>query len=246
MDAPSALVIFGDVVGSRRDSAGSTAWLRDLVGELNVVYGARKLADFGFTQGDEIQGLLDAGADPIAAVLHAGLGAASRPIRWACIWGAVDPAPGSDPATQHTGPAFLAARGAIEEARIGHDRLVIRTGRPDADALLAGMAPALMDLLDELTPTQRAVARLAIVDGLRQSEVAERLQVRRATISVSFARAKINSLQRLADAIRLACRPAQESLAAAAIVPARPLEGFDDGEWLTASPEIPDADRGKN
>ena len=206
MDSSPALVIFGDVVGSRRDSTGSSAWLRDLVAELNDAYAALKLADFGFTQGDEVQGLLAAEADPLVAVLHAALGIAARPIRWVCIWGGVDPAPHGDPATQHTGIAFLQARAAIEEARIGHDRLVIRTGRPDADALLGGMTPALMDLLDDLTPTQRVVARLALIEGLRQSEVAERLNVRRATISVSFARSKITSLQRLVDAIRLVCR----------------------------------------
>jgi predicted DNA-binding protein (UPF0251 family) len=46
------------------------------------------------------------------------------------------------------------------------------------------------------------VARLALLDGLRQSEVAERLGVRRATISVSFGRARIQSLAGLVAAIR--------------------------------------------
>jgi DNA-directed RNA polymerase specialized sigma24 family protein len=79
---------------------------------------------------------------------------------------------------------------------------VIRTGRAEADELLAGMTPALVDLIEGLTPRQRVVTRLALIDGLRQSEVADRLGVRRATISVSFGRAKVQTLQRLVAAIR--------------------------------------------
>jgi DNA-directed RNA polymerase specialized sigma24 family protein len=108
---------------------------------------------------------------------------------------------GEGPATQRTGQAFLAARETIEAARSGHERLVVRTGRSDVDELLADMTPALVDLLEGLTARQRAVARLALIEGLRQSEVAERLGVRRATISVSFGRAKVQSVQRLVAAI---------------------------------------------
>lgn len=194
------LVLFGDVVGSRRDSSAAAEWLRHLVDELDHAYGERRLAPFGFTQGDELQGLLAADADPLVAVLHADLSPAARPIRWVCVKGGVDP--GEGPATQRTGQAFLAARDAIEAARAGHDRLVIRTGQAEVDELLAGMTPALADLLEGLTPRQRAVARLALIEGLRQSEVADRLSVRRATISVSFGRARVQTLQRLVAAIR--------------------------------------------
>ena len=107
------------------------------------------------------------------------------------------------PATQRTGRAFVGARDAIEAARAGHERLVIVTGRSEEDYLLAGMTPALADLLEGLTQRQRDVARLALIEGLRQSEVAERLGVRRATISVSFGRARVQSVQRLVAAIRM-------------------------------------------
>ena len=200
MEELPALVLLGDVIGSRKDRAGSTAWLRVLVAELDDAYGDRRLAPFDFTQGDELQGLLVAEADPLVAVLHAALGQAARPIRWVCVRGAVDA--GEGPATQRTGQAFLAAREAIAAARHGQERLVVRTGRSDVDELLAEMTPALADLLEGLTARQRAVARLALIDGLRQSEVAEKLGVRRATISVSFGRAKVQSVQRLAAAIR--------------------------------------------
>ena len=198
-----ALVLFGDVVGSRRDSAGSTAWLRELVAELDTAYAPETLAPFGFTQGDELQGLLEADADPIAAVLRAALGPEGRRMRWVVVRGPADPdATGDAPATERTGPVFVAARSAIAEARAGHERLVILTGQPDVDALLANLAPALVDLLDGLTARQRTVARMALIEDMRQSEVAARLNVRRATISVSFNRARVRSLQRLVAGIR--------------------------------------------
>ncbi len=201
---PMGLVLFGDVVGSRRDSVGSTAWLRELVGQLDEAYAGSRLAPFGFTQGDELQGLLTPDADPIEAVLLAALGPEQRHMRWVAVRGSVDvdPSAGDAPATERTGPAFVAARGAITAARAGRDRLVVVTGQPDVDELLADLCPALADLLEALTVRQRLVARLALIDDLRQSEVADRLSVRRATISVSFSRARIRSLQRLVAGIR--------------------------------------------
>jgi RNA polymerase sigma factor (sigma-70 family) len=197
------LVLFGDVVGSRRDSAGSTAWLRELVAELDSAYGPARLAPFGFTQGDELQGLLAPEADPLTAVLRAALGPAGRRMRWVFVRGDVDEdATGTAPATERTGPAFVVARDAIGEARTSHERLVILTGRPEVDSLLADLAPALVDMLDGLTDRQRIVARLALIEDMRQSEVADRLHVRRATISVSFNRARVRSLQRLVAGIR--------------------------------------------
>jgi RNA polymerase sigma factor (sigma-70 family) len=197
------MVLFGDVVGSRRDSVGSTAWLRELVAELDSAYGTARLAPFGFTQGDELQGLLAPEADPLTAVLRAALGSAGRRMRWVLVRGEVDEdSTGNAPATERTGPAFVVARDAISAARTGHERLVILTGRPDVDSLLADLVPALVDMLDGLTDRQRMVARLALLEDLRQSEVADRLHVRRATISVSFNRARVRSLQRLVAGIR--------------------------------------------
>jgi predicted DNA-binding protein (UPF0251 family) len=198
------LVLFGDVVGSRHDSVGSTAWLRELVSQLDDAYAGGRLAPFGFTQGDELQGLLVPDADPIAAVLLAALGPEQRHLRWVAVRGEIDPDPGAvdAPATERTGAAFVAARAAIAAARAGRDRLVIVTGQPEVDELLADLCPALTDMLDSLTARQRLVARLALIDDLRQSEVADRLHVRRATISVSFSRARVRSLQLLVAGIR--------------------------------------------
>ena len=204
MQGSSGLVLFGDVVGSRYDSVVSTTFLRELVKNLDEAYAGSMLAPFGFTQGDEVQGLLVPDADPIAAVLLAAFSPHHRHIRWVAVRGSIDVDPGASdaPATQRSGSAFVAARKAIAVARSGHDRLVIVTGESGVDELLADLCPALSDLLEGLTARQRLVARLALIDDLRQSEVADRLNVRRATISVSFSRARIRSLQRLVAGIR--------------------------------------------
>jgi hypothetical protein len=220
MEESRALVLFGDVVRSTRDRVETAAWLRDLVATLDEAYGDLRLAPFDFTQGDELQGLLAAEADPLTAVLRAALGGGARPVRWVCVWGAVDA--GEGPATQRTGQAFLAAREAIAKARSARERLVILTGNPGADVLLAGMTPALVDLLEGLTDHQRVVAGLALLDGLRQAEVAERLGIRRATTSVAFARARVNSIARLSAVIRKTCEAASAAAADAASISAQP------------------------
>ena len=201
----TGLVLFGDIVESRRDSVGSTAWLRELVGDLDQAYGDRRCAPFGFTRGDELQGLLVADADPLAAVLRAALSPGARKMRWVVVRGEVDPDPneGRAPATERTGAAFAIARQTMAAARSGHERLVIVTGESAVDRLLADLAPALVDLLDGLTERQRTVVRLALIDELRQSEVADRLQIRRATVSVAFSRARVRSLARLVAGIEL-------------------------------------------
>ena len=220
MEETRALVLFGDVVRSSRDRVEAAAWLRDFVAGLDAAYGASRLAPFDFTQGDELQGLLSPDADPLVAVLRAALGPGTRPVRWACVWGSVDQ--GEGPATQRTGQAFLAARDEIAAARSARERLVIRTGNPGADRLLEGMTPALADLLDGLTDHQRVVAGLALLDGMRQAEVAERLGIRRATVSVAFSRARVNSIGRLCDAIRQTCEAASAAASDAAADAARP------------------------
>ncbi len=194
------IVIFGDVVRSRRDATGSTAWLRTLAAELDTaVPAANRLAEFEFTQGDELQGLLAPGIDPFGAILRAGLHPERRPMRWVVVAGDVDP--GNGPATQRTGAAFLRARERLVEAAARRDGLVVESGDPAADALLDDVAPLLAELLDDLTDRQRVVARLILVEGLRRSQAAERLGVSRATVSVAADRAHVRSIGRLAAAL---------------------------------------------
>jgi len=195
----TGIVLFGDVVDSRRDP-GSTAWLRSLRADLDAAYPRpERLAAFGFTQGDEVQGLLGLAADPFRGVLRAGLRPDARALRWAIVAGPVEP--GSGPATERTGTAFHVAREVLARAKAQRLGLVAITGDTATDALLADIAPLLPALLDELTPRQREIGRLIIVDELRRAEAAERLHVSRATVSVIADRGHVRHLQGLARAI---------------------------------------------
>jgi DNA-binding Xre family transcriptional regulator len=196
---PIGTVVFGDVVDSRRDP-GSTAWLRSLRADLDAAYAReQRLASFGFTQGDELQGLLAPGADPFRTILRAALAPDARDLRWAVVAGEIEP--GTGPATERTGPAFHAARDALAVAKARREGLNAITGDGEADTLLGDLGPLLPELLGGLTARQREVGRLLLVDRLRQAEVADRLGVSRATVSVMADRARIRHLERLARAL---------------------------------------------
>jgi DNA-binding CsgD family transcriptional regulator len=196
-----ALVLFGDVIRSRRDSVAATAWLRILTADLGAAYPKTDvLAPFEFTQGDELQGLLAPTADPMKAVLRAALHAEAIPMRWVVVAGEIDP--GRGPATQRSGPAFIAARERLAVAATRRERLVVASGDPPTDDLLDGLAPLLGELLADLTDRQREIAWQILVEGLRRSEAAERLHVSRATISVAADRAHLRSIGELARVVR--------------------------------------------
>ncbi len=193
-----ATVLFGDVVDSRGD-AGAAAFLRALRDDMDAAYAAERLAPTGFTQGDEIQLLLEPGADPFRGVVRAALHPDARELRWAVVAGAVDR--GTGPATERNGPAFHAARELLERAKSRREGIAAVTGDAGADTLLADLAPLLPALLSELTVRQREITRLLLVDNLRRSEAAERLQVSRATVSVIADRARARHLARLSAAL---------------------------------------------
>ena len=170
-----------------------------LASDLDRHYGKQRLARFGFTQGDELQGLLALGADPFGAIIRAALHPDSLRMRWAVAVGPVDA--GRGPATERTGAAFLAARVAITRAKVQRDGLVVVSGESRTDTLLADVAPLMVILLDELTTRQREIARLMLVDGLRQADVADRLRIARPTVSVAVERARIREIERLRHAL---------------------------------------------
>ena len=201
MPSPSSgIVVFGDVIDSRRSSVRSTAFLRALASELERAYAReQRLAPPGITQGDELQLLLAPDADPFPAVVRASLRPDTLPMRWAIVTGLVDPGRGR--ATERTGPAFVEARRAIERSKPSRELLTVRTGDPARDALLNDLAPLLPRLLGELTARQRELARLLLVDGLRQADAADVLGISRATVSVMTERARIREIGRLAHAL---------------------------------------------
>ena len=196
-----ATVLFADVIRSRHDATAATEWLRTLRTDLTATYSAAELlAPFEFTQGDELQGLLTSSADPVRAVLRAALHPARVAMRWVVVAGEIDP--GHGPATQRSGPAFIAARERLAVASARRERLAIVSGDPATDELLEGLAPLLGELLADLTDRQRSIAWLVLVEGFRRSEVAERLRVSRATVSVAADRANLRSIGDLARVVR--------------------------------------------
>jgi len=206
----NAIVLFGDVIRSRKNATGSTTWLRTLTAELTGGWAAEdQLAPFEFTQGDELQGLLAPDADPLLAVLRASLHPDRHPMRWVIVAGEIDP--GTGPATQRTGPAFLRARDRLAEASKRGDNLLMSSGDVYTDSLLDRIAPLLAELLGDLTERQVAIGRLLVIEGLRQSEVADRLHVSRATVSVAADRAHIRSIIRLASVLRELFATGQEA-----------------------------------
>ena len=195
-----ALVLFGDVIRSRREPIAATAWLRVLTEDLTEAYAdGERLAPFEFTHGDELQGLLRTTANPMRAILRANLHPDAVPMRWVIVAGEIDP--GHGPATQRSGPAFIAARERLTIAAARRERLTIVSGDHATDELLDRLGPLLGDLLTDLTDRQREIAWPILVDGLRRSEAAERLGVSRATISVAADRAHLRSIGDLAGVI---------------------------------------------
>lgn len=199
-DGLAGIVVFGDVVDSRRSAAASTAFLRALIADMDACYpDAQRLAMPGITQGDELQVLLVTEADPFALVMQTGLRADARRMRWVVVAGAIDP--GQGPATERTGAAFLRARTLMERAKPTRDRLLVETGDPGVDPVLADLGPLLPRLLADLTPRQREVARPLLLDGLRRAQVADRLGISRATVSVMAERARVRELAGLERAL---------------------------------------------
>ena len=194
------IVLVADVVASRADYAGSSVALRALARELNGHYRDERLASFDYTQGDELQGVLTPTADPFAAVLLPALAARPLRMRWAIVRGSV--VPGRGPATRRSGAAFVGARAAITEAARTRVGLLTRTGDGALDGLLADLCPLLPVLLEDLSVRQREIARLMLIDGLRQSEVAKQLALSRPTVSVAHARGRIDRIAGLVRALR--------------------------------------------
>src|SRR5256885_17253983 len=125
------IVVFGDVIDSRREPVASSAWLRELAKLLAEFYDPDEvLAPIGFTQGDELQCLLAPEADPFLAVLVGTLHEHALPMRWVVAAGPVE---GSGPATERSGEAFLRARDLVTAAKARRDRTLAATGEPGAD-----------------------------------------------------------------------------------------------------------------
>jgi DNA-binding CsgD family transcriptional regulator len=140
--------------------------------------------------------------DPLDVVLGAALGPVAPALRWAVVLEGTAPAILPGRTAPPAGGDPEAARRLLLRVRARRDRLAILTGDPSLDGLLEPLAPLLGELLADLTARQRTVVRLLLVDGLRQADVAERIGVARATVSVMASRSHARSIERLVTALR--------------------------------------------
>ena len=115
----------------------------------------------------KVRGPVD-GTDPFATLLDAWFDPAMPAARWSVVFG-VD----------------LDVEAALDVATARRELLIVRSGSEDADALLADLSPVLGRLLDDLTSSQRRLARLLLIEGLRQADAAETLGISRASVSVA-------------------------------------------------------------
>ncbi len=130
------------------------------------------------------------GPDVLDRVVASRFDRAVAPVRWGI-------GTGSDDAT-----AAIRADSALRLAREHGVKVGFATGDPWRDALLADLELALSALLDDLTPRQAEIARLVLVHGARQVEVAHALGVSRATVSVAVARGRLPAIAGLRRAIQ--------------------------------------------
>jgi DNA-binding CsgD family transcriptional regulator len=207
-----AIVVVGtDIEGLDGQPVAATR-LASLRSGLDAAFPSGLLAPFGLEAG-RIVGLLAPGTDPLRPVLVGSVGDGAARVRWGIAQGPLASVRGG--IARRARALASGADEAIDLGRARRDRLVVRTGVEGADRLLDGIAPLLVELLDDLTERQRTVARLILLDGLRQSDVADALGVSRATVSVMVGRGRIRSVERLAGAIRAVMSAAAEPEASA-------------------------------
>lgn len=180
--------VIGDLIGSRRvaDRARLQLRLEELLHALNQRHGHHLAARWVITVGDEFQALavdaapLPAMVDFLANELHphgvrfgVGFGTLTTPLKPLAV--------GMD------GPAFHAARLALEEARKGRHRVVVA-----AAGQVLPLPTHVWDLTLKValarTATQRQVVKLYRELG-KQTAVAQRLGIRQGTVSRHLARA---------------------------------------------------------
>ena len=135
--------------------------------------------------------------DPFVALLDAWFDPSTPAARWSVVVGVDED-----------------AEAALDAATARRELLIVRTGSEDADALLADLSPVLGRLLDDLTASQRRLARLLLIEGVRQADAAETLGISRASVSVANGRARIHEIDLQLRAVR-ACWTAGRAMSAA-------------------------------
>lgn len=177
------IAIIGDIIGSRKLGAGRSAAQKKLfrfLEEINKNYKSAIIAKFIVTTGDEFQGLLKNG-DLIPDLiwnleielkfdvrLGIGCGKLNTPVQSSAI--------GMD------GPAWYAARAAIEESYIHKKYGGVFKQFDEYDPVLNGFARILHHTRTQFTHRQRKILNL-LRDGLTQGDVASRLKITKQAVS---------------------------------------------------------------
>jgi hypothetical protein len=182
-----------DMVASRRDPERSAAFLARLPAILAGAAGSGIVRPFVAVRGDEVEGVLSASSDPFRPIVAAALDQAGAGLRWSVVAG-----------DRLMAPAMAAA--AIPTLKARRETLVVRTGDPPTDALLADLVPLLGALLGDMTERQRDVARRILVEGRHQAAVAADLGVSRATVSVAVSRGRLRDLERAMRGLHGLCQ----------------------------------------
>ncbi|WP_394551695.1 DNA-binding protein [Agromyces sp. MMS24-JH15] len=172
-------VITADQVDSRRGRDLAAA----LIERIDAAHGASLLLPPDQTAGDEVQVLVASAGTALDVVLEA-----TRDGNWSVglgVGGIRAPLP--DAVRKATGPAFIAAREAVEAAKRAEGRIAVRTGAPDPDARTAAEhVDALLRLL-VLLRARRSDAGWEVADqvaaGRPQKDVAADLGVSAAAVS---------------------------------------------------------------
>lgn len=179
------IAVIGDMVKSRELPSSQRGTVQkhfqDLVTNLNKEYRDGIVSKFAITLGDEFQGLLNTSRLVPDLIWRLEEGFPDRELRVGIGIGMLD-TPLQKFAINIDGPVLHAAREAIETAKKG-DVLggVFRRFGP-LDDVLNGIARLLWFHRSRWTLAQRKIANL-LHGGMSQSEVAERLGVKRQVIS---------------------------------------------------------------
>jgi hypothetical protein len=210
------VAIIGDIVGSRsfegRKRRDLQHLLNTLLGTLNKGFAEAIAVPFTITRGDEWEGLVLPAAAPQflpELIWKIELMRRTLPLRLGIGFGAIDTELLPE-AGQNDGPAFHAARRAIENA--AEKKIpggVFQGFGAKQDQVLNGLSMLLHTLRQRWSPQQREVIHL-LRRGMRQVEVASALERSRQAVSTQTRAAAWPAYSAGENALRIALRACLE------------------------------------
>lgn len=187
--------VIGDVVDSRRllARAAVQARLEHAVALINERFREEIASSFLVTLGDEFQGLLHGLGRLLDLTYAVEMELFPVHIRFGVGIGGLDTSL-REVALGMDGPAFHRAREAVESAKKRHLSLVLRSGDPVVDALVADYCALASRVRAGWTPKQREAAHL-LRDVRLQKDIAEKLRVEPAAVSQRLTSAMWHELE---------------------------------------------------